>query len=860
MRMSWARWNIDGMRRVCGTGGGWQESILRRPVAPARSAAMIDSPRRRLLHGGLVAAGVAVALLPWWRNRDYLRDLYDYGLVIAANGRLAGGEQPYVDFTTPIQAGFLVLGRLAEQLGGGTFLGMTWAAAALTLMAVMTLAWLFARRWPLAPSVLLATVIAVAAPAQHTILWHNSLGVVWLALVAGAAAIAPVWNRVEWRGALLVAGGLLLGGVNKLNFQLVALAVAMAWAVRAGLVGRASWRAVGLTLCGVLFAGLVLPVAIELAWTGSSLALWRYNVVELAVNSRAAGLRELASAQFLWRPMHDYYGPLLVPQVGALGLVMSGAAGFACRPREAAGLARRDRVLVPVAAALSAVAGGMLLATNQEIAWVGLAAWLALVASLWLGFGGDMRAPRSAAMLLLPAAVLGIAAWVSAWQGQRSQFGYSPAARAAYRPATEAGETFGYLRGMKLPPETVESLGLVRTWMPPAGETGRHPVFYGTGCEWLGRFFPAPVHGSAPLWVHWDTSYGPRETEWLKQTLAHDPRYQAILTTLARDAWPVGLDWVLREKFDRSLLGPVMVRWVRRNESAPALADSIALLNELGGNVAAAGLHFGETPLRILATKTAGALLGTRAGEGQARIWSPTFRLGGEAVLERMPGAVDGVLRAEFRVVRHGAIPEDVRWSATVEVPAGQMAATVPFQLDGHGHSLLLAVRVPDERLGQVAAGYRNLQITHSGESDSGAPRLRAGAAPDVDLSSMASDGLWGSLAWRPRQLVVRGGEATAQGIALRAGGELWFHTDGMTGEVRGRITARGAGRDLPTVRVVWSKGARLQVMRQGAVPEEGFDFHAWTAEPGGWIGVLVDPGTVPVPTVVRLESANLQP
>ena len=34
-----------------------------------------------------------LALLPWWRNHDYLRDLYDYGGFMAVNARMAAGER-----------------------------------------------------------------------------------------------------------------------------------------------------------------------------------------------------------------------------------------------------------------------------------------------------------------------------------------------------------------------------------------------------------------------------------------------------------------------------------------------------------------------------------------------------------------------------------------------------------------------------------------------------------------------------------------------------------------------------------------------------------------------------------------------
>ena len=92
------------------------------------------------------------------------------------------------------------------------------------------------------------------------------------------------------------------------------------------------------------------------------------------------------------------------------------------------------------------------------------------------------------------------------------------------------------------------------------------------------------------------------------------------------------------------------------------------------------------------------------------------------------------------------------------------------------------------------------------------------------------------------------------------AGGELWLHTPGMTGEIRGRLLGLAAG-SSPMVRVVWYKGGRLQLMQQGQIPaDRPFEFHVWTAEPGGWIGILVDPGAAGPAVQVRIDACTLTP
>jgi hypothetical protein len=109
--------------------------------------------------------GLVVALLPWWHHRGYLRDLYDYGLVWAANGLMADGQRPYVDFATSIQAGFLAMNRGIERIGGGGYLALTWGGAGLIVLQLVVLSGLLARRWPAGVAWSLGVVLAVAGAA-----------------------------------------------------------------------------------------------------------------------------------------------------------------------------------------------------------------------------------------------------------------------------------------------------------------------------------------------------------------------------------------------------------------------------------------------------------------------------------------------------------------------------------------------------------------------------------------------------------------------------------------------------------------------------------------------------------------------
>lgn len=819
-------------------------------------------PRPAFVPSCWIIPAVVIALLPWWRNHGYLRDFYDYGLVIAALGRLGAGEMPYVDFTTPIQAGFFGLNRMVEVLGGGTFLALTWGGAALTALMAAGLSLILARRWPWWAATVLGGAITLTTAAQHTIIWHNTLGVFALALVAWAAAVAPVLRRDDWPWHAVMMAGLLVGGLTKLNYQLVALAVAMAWAVRHGLVGRARFGRILATGLVVLLAGLVVPVAIELAWTGASLELWLRNVVQLAAAGRAEPLGLILSKKFLLAPIHDYYGPLLLPQAGLTGLLLCAGALVGCWPGRAVDRgARWDRVLLPLAVLLSGAAGAALLATNQEIVYVGLGAWLVLVASVWLGFGGNVRRPGFLPGLLLPAVIIGCAAWTSAWQGQRSQFGYSESPRTSYRLAEEAGPALRYLQGMRLPPEQVETLADLERWLPAPGTDGLRPVFYGPGTEWLGRIWPAIRVRGLPLWGHWGTTYDGRETYRLLHELGTAGRYQLVLCSLARDAWRPECRLILGQFYDRSLLGPVTVRWIRRDGWQVQCKDSLEFVNRFGGNVAGQALRLEELPPGLLRYESDRLMLGVTRGESRLEFTAPCYRFGGDAVIERLAHAGPGPLRARFKVIVHGAVPENVRWERAVELPAGQARLALPFTVDALAQPLELRVLADDDSSDLVAAGYRNLQITHAIESAEAPPDLRADHRSAQPADSAQAAALFGNIGWRPAQLFVQSGTPGTDGLELGADGEVWLHTPEMTGELRGQLTCLGPAGARPMVRVVWYKGGRLQIMQQGAIPAGGsFAFHAWCAEPGGWIGILLDPGDGATRARVRVTEANLTP
>jgi hypothetical protein len=458
--------------------------------------------------------------------------------------------------------------------------------------------------------------------------------------------------------------------------------------------------------------------------------------------------------------------------------------------------------------------------------------------------------------------VLAVVAWTSAWQGQRSQYGHSLAPRASYERVERTGSPGDYLAGVHLPPEKAHTLDIMKKWLPAPGPDGLRPVFYGAGTEWMQRVYPGLAPPGRPLWVHWGTTYGPREiwslVQWTHSTLRQD----IILAQLARDQWPAALQPTLQRFYRTDLFGSVTRRWYRISHTNEYFADGIAFADLVGGNVASVNLRTEEQPVVVaLPFRGDRLMLGVMGGEGLIRLSEPTQRFGADAVVERSAHGGDGPMHAYFKVIVHGANPENLRWSGRVDLPAGESRAELPFLVDAMGGHLQLRVTVPEEFTGQLAAGYRNFQISHAIASAQGPPQLRPGVAAETMVTPEMIDGLFPGTPWRPQQLVVRGGRVEDGNLTLVPGGEVWLHSANLTGEMRGRLRAVSAAEAPATVRVVWYKGGRLQITRQGQIPAEGsFAFHVWCAEPDGWIGLLVDPGEGGGRVSVHLDEVHLQP
>lgn len=806
----------------------------------------------------LAAAVLLVALAPWWRNHTHLRSFFDYGLVIGGAGRIEAGQRPYVDFISPAQAGWYFWSWAAEKTAGGTFQGMTTAGAASIVVSFAAFCWVLARRWPWPAAVLMAGALVCMTVSQHTLLWYNPWGVVWLVIAAWAGAVAPVLRREDWPWHALAAAAFFFGGVNKINMQLMALGLALAWAGRAGLTGRAAWTRVGLT--ALFYAVCVaLPVLVEMAWTGASFAAWWHSVITLPAASRSGMALRAFAPEYLFTPFNHHYPGVVLLQAGLIGVILTLLTLTAMLRKTWREAGWWEKVL-PFACACAAYVGGVvLMATNMDIVYIAFGGWTGLLVALWLGYELPARGPWFYGTLIGPAVVVGVLAWHSAWQGNRSQFGHSSSPRHTYVAAESAGPDFAYLRGTLMPPETVDSLKQMAAWRHSLTSERKAAHFFGPGTEWAAHIWPAMHTPGLPISVYKQpgNSDGQAEVARLVAALSAGT-FKEITVAGVVDHWDYYQRMLLDQRYEKIHLGEVYHVY-SYNEGENVSGSPIWFARRFGGNVDSRGIVSGA---QFMEGDGARMFLGVVEGQGMMQVKIPANRLQGEVLVRRLEGAPKVPAKAEFVIyAQPNAEARYERWRRQVDLAADQNEVVVPYAIDGSGFPTTFTVEISSAHQGVIAAGWRGPQITHVGVGWHTDPVwFSRGKSAAVSLDERALAALLPD-AWRPEQAFMRNGRVTAQGVELLPGGEIWLKTRGFVTEFvgQGKVETDWDSAAVPTLRAMWYKAGRLEICSEKDASEEDHaaDFRAWCSEGDGWLIIAIDP-SVNAPAVrVRVHKVT---
>lgn len=801
----------------------------------------------------------AVLLAPWWRNHTLLVDFYDYGLVMAAALRMTEGEQPYVDFLTPIQTLHFRLAVWAEAVFGARYLSLTYANALFIGSAFLGSVVVLWRSLGFVTSVLVASAVVVASAGQHTIVWHNALGVMWMAAVVWLTAQhRPATGAGKWPVLCAVCLLLWLGGMTKLTYQASALAFAGLFALRDNWQSGHSWRQTALTLLSYFLFGVVAPLMTELVSTGATFDQWWQNVV-VTPGGRLELLGQMASLRFYLHTPHDYYQPMHFSFVGAWGI---GILALLAIPALRKALVLSSRLPLAAMAAGVWICGGVLLATNFDIAYMAGAAWLALVTGFALALPGDEggRVNRRTRVILgTAAASLLLPAWLAAWNGTRAVWGHYYEGPSNLVSTDDLSERHDYFDGMRVTQAAHDSLKAFEQRHGQQGTAGRptEGYYFINGTEWLMRIYPSVRLRGMPLWLHEGTTYGEDGAREIQQRLASSPEIEAVVSYAGWDSWKHGMKWYLEARYGYELVGPVFRTYFLRNDAREVWTDPLAFSTLTGSSADSRNLTGSGGPF-VFRPADEGSYIGTPRS-GRITIEAPLDQISGELVVRRTPVSGDATIRMIWRAV---AIAGDDREETVlreehIDIAGDQPEVILPFALTLPGHRVALDVFLPpDERL---EAGFRRLHTDYAG----GPATAALPAWLDPTLEVFPDTAAWGEALFtdeRLRAAPIRGAGLAINPLSSEAGSglfahtpsEIWFKLEPGVHQLRGEYGMGSASwmeeHALPgaVAFVVFHRPGYMQVLhrqvlrpRLAGADREPQSFEVPVPDGGGWVGLI---------------------
>lgn len=776
----------------------------------------------------------------WWRNRDILRDIFDYSIVAAAAGKVEAGYKPFTDIRSPMQSSVYLLNAAAEAVFGRTYLGLTWGGWVQALGSGWLLLWLLWRRVEFCLTMAVVLAVTLAGALQHMVFFYNPIGIVCLSLVVLGLAIGPELRPRSSSHAWLILLACFLGGINKLNFHGVTLALAGLITVAAWLQHRIRFAGVVRNAVWLAMFGLVLPLGFELAWTGADLRTWLDQVV-FGPTARLDYLTQVLGLGMYWRPVHDFHAHVLVPGIAGVGLVLVLVTGgwmqTAAKPTTWQPAGRAIRIALTAAAWLG---GAAIMISNHEIVVLTSLVFPVMAVAVYLLY----RDPaHHSDRLIRGMLIAGLACWVvtggyTAWQGARVLYGQNPPPRDRYVRFEPNLPALDYFAGVRMLPEQIEAMEAAGRRLQSMEDPNGHlpPMLFGQGQEWFERAYPHSIVPGAPVWLHDGTTLHAADLDYFRSIT--DGGQRRILVQRDWQSWPPGIQAMLeREYFPEILSGRDVMYHPRGIVPTPVSSEVPSAPQPMDfRNETASAIFLPATlwsPEMKLLTGATGPVFGATVSTN----WflpAGANELRGVAEVRVLDDAeVQGVV--VLRIRRDDGVHGPLVWEMPVVVGQQRVVKALPFTIQPGGRPLWMQTLVPEQLRGKVVAGWRELRITNSNAADLSPPApYQSGLAGEV--AAMPADARgefwyeknsgesppWHSLPaehWQP-----------APDIPRTVAVSVEFKTD-----------APAAGARVNLI-LVWYRAGRFEYLAEREVVPDASHrevLQGMMPEPGGWLGVL---------------------
>jgi hypothetical protein len=799
---------------------------------------------------------LGVAAICWVRNRDILSDLYDYSSMIAAAGKIEAGLKPYKDFRSTMQSACYALPRLVEVVFGRSYLGLTWGGLLVSMGGATVVFGLLRKNLGALLAALIAGAITLAGFAQHVVLFYNPLGILCFAIVT--FGLVQHQERRPWRSLRLgcVALALMVAGTNKINFQALTLGFAGLLVLTALARGQLSWRAMFAWCATLLFFGVILPLALELAWTGASFQEWYFNVVSLA-EARVGLVPKVLSLQSYLKPTHDLHFHVLFKSLHTVGLIILAIIFVAAWKKmsvvegPADSVAPRNRGqfvwvrLLLVAMTIAAGIGGVLLTiTNVEIITLTSLGCLIGATGLALAFGVARR--RSVQIALGSAALLWmVVGGYAAWMGARVMFARETIDRATFVRLENAPELLRYMEGVRLDADLHRSLLATARELEQlkAIRGDLSQVLFAQTLEWLERGSPESILRGMPVWYDLGTSLSQGDGPWLKQQL----QARGINRILAHpnwESWPDDFRAWLHQDFVTTWLGPVIRVHELRKEDSPEVASSLSEENPF------VLIEHTDSHIHVRTTTVPSdqrpsyhaSPWGNFFGRNGDWVWGWTkpSRIVKGNLIATTTSPLTSPVRVTWKIVADPEGSREIIWSGHTLLDSAQPSFRAPFQAEAHGRTLSFEISAEGKSANEVVTGWRGVRIHEVGEvpTEDVPPGLNilhpAKPHPRPDGST-----LWFRASSAP--------DTSNDTLVSHAPFEAWLvgprHSSAwrVTMHLEPQPESNGVP---PVVMALWYKSGRLEILDQFVPPLNKGEFvvNGRMPEGGGWLGLVVRP------------------
>ncbi len=272
---------------------------------PTRPSAFSDAP---ITNGLALAASIVCLFYLWTLNYNKLGSFYDYSIMADAAGKFAAGLRPFRDFVSPLQSLPIWLAHACELLFGPRYLALAYGNLLLTLGLFFIVVHYARKGFSFPSAILIGMAVVVASSLQHGIIWYNSIALLLLSAISLKCADLLRSQAIRPRDACMVAALLLLIGMTKMNFYLVAICMVACFAFARAISGPRFENKKNIAgMCALAVAVCCAPPLIESFANHVALASWLRQVILLPASTRTGTLAIALNPTFYFQEQNPWY-------------------------------------------------------------------------------------------------------------------------------------------------------------------------------------------------------------------------------------------------------------------------------------------------------------------------------------------------------------------------------------------------------------------------------------------------------------------------------------------------------------------------------------------------------------------------